>query len=163
MKVAIFLGSISDKSIMKNAIEVLNIFRITYKCYIISAHRLPDILSDTIIKIENEKTEVIIAGAGLSAHLPGIISSKTIIPVIGVPIFNPSSINNFLGGIDALSSITQMPNGVPIAAVGINNSYNAALLSVHMLSIKYIDLKKSLKKFRYYNRKKLKNKIEQNL
>ncbi|WP_185873419.1 5-(carboxyamino)imidazole ribonucleotide mutase [Blattabacterium cuenoti] len=161
MKVSIFIGSISDISIMKNSSELLKKFKINYKCYIISAHRLPNILLNTIKKIENENTELIIAGAGLSAHLPGIISSQTIIPVIGVPIYNPN--NSTLGGIDALFSITQMPKGIPIATVGINNSYNAAMMAVHILSLKYDCLKKLLIKFRENIKKKLENEIEQYL
>ncbi|WP_185872493.1 5-(carboxyamino)imidazole ribonucleotide mutase [Blattabacterium cuenoti] len=160
MKVAIFIGSASDKQVMKEATEILKKFNINYISYIISAHRLPDILSNTIKKIENEGIDLIIAGAGLSAHLPGIISSKTILPVIGVPICNN---NGLLGGIDALFSMVQMPKDVPIATVGINNSYNAALLAVHILSIKNKDLKKSLLEFRIKKRKKLINEIEQYL
>ncbi|WP_185865135.1 5-(carboxyamino)imidazole ribonucleotide mutase [Blattabacterium cuenoti] len=161
MRVIVIIGSISDKIIMKSAVDMLKIFQINYKCYVISAHRLPNTLSKILKKLEDENTDLIIAGAGLSAHLPGIISSKTIIPVIGVPIYN--SKNSLLGGIDALSSITQMPKGVPIASVGINNSYNAALLAVHILSMKYIFLKKSLIKFRKNIQKKLENEIEQHL
>ncbi|WP_185876965.1 5-(carboxyamino)imidazole ribonucleotide mutase [Blattabacterium cuenoti] len=160
MKVAIFIGSVSDKKNMKAASEILSRFKIDYKSYVISAHRLPDILSETIKKIESEGVDLIIAGAGLSAHLPGIISSKTILPVIGVPIFNN---NGLLGGVDALFSIVQMPKDVPVATVGINNSYNAALLAVRILSIKNKDLKKLLLKFRMEIRKKLENEIEQYL
>ncbi|WP_185869172.1 5-(carboxyamino)imidazole ribonucleotide mutase [Blattabacterium cuenoti] len=160
MKVAIFIGSISDKKTMKAATEILKNFNIYYKSYVISAHRLPDVLSNTIKKIEHEGTDVIIAGAGLSAHLPGIISSKTILPVIGVPIHNN---NGLLGGMDSLFSMVQMPKDVPVATVGINNSYNAGLLAIHILSIKNMDLKKSLLEFRIKKRKKLINEIEQYL
>lgn len=151
MKVSIFFGSISDKSIMNPAMNILDRFKINYKYYIISAHRLPDILLKILKKIEDEGTEIIIAGAGLSAHLPGIISSKTVIPVIGVPINNNSS----LGGLDALFSIVQMPKGIPTATVGINNSYNAALLAIHILSIKYKKIKKDLIRFKEIERNKL--------
>ncbi|WP_185855632.1 5-(carboxyamino)imidazole ribonucleotide mutase [Blattabacterium cuenoti] len=160
MKIAIFFGSISDKGIMKNATEILKIFNVNYKCYIISAHRIPEILINTIKKVESEKTDLIIAGAGLSAHLPGIISSRTIIPVIGVPIYSK---NGLLGGIDSLFSIIQMPKDVPIAAVGINNSYNAALFSIHILSMKYPEIKKKLIKFRINIKERLLNEIEQDL
>ncbi|WP_185871777.1 5-(carboxyamino)imidazole ribonucleotide mutase [Blattabacterium cuenoti] len=159
MQVAIFLGSVSDKSIMKVTAELLNQFNINYKSYIISAHRLPDILSKTIKEIESEETDVIIAGAGLSAHLPGVISSKTIIPVIGIPIYCSNN-NNSLGGIEALFSIVQMPKYVPVATVGINNSYNAALLAVHILAIKYQNIRKLLIKFREKEKEKLINKIK---
>ncbi|WP_185866713.1 5-(carboxyamino)imidazole ribonucleotide mutase [Blattabacterium cuenoti] len=158
MKVAIFCGSISDKSTMKIAEEVLNKFNINNQTYVISAHRLPDILSNTIKKIESKKgMELIIAGAGLSAHLPGIISSKTILPVIGVPIH---SHNGLLGGLDALFSMIQMPKDVPVATVGINNAYNAALLAIHILSIKYNEIKKLLLKFRMERRERLVNEMK---
>ncbi|ACY40492.1 phosphoribosylaminoimidazole carboxylase catalytic subunit [Blattabacterium sp. (Blattella germanica) str. Bge] len=161
VKVAIFIGSVSDKPTMKAATEILKKFNVHYTSYVISAHRLPDILSNTIKKIESEGTDLIIAGAGLSAHLPGIISSKTILPVIGVPIYHCN--NGLLGGVDALLSMVQMPKDVPVATVGINNSYNAALLAIHILSIKNINLKKSLLEFRMKIRKKLANEIEQYL
>ncbi|WP_185869740.1 5-(carboxyamino)imidazole ribonucleotide mutase [Blattabacterium cuenoti] len=161
MKVAIFLGSISDKSTMKITAEILNKFNISYKSYVISAHRLPDTLSKVIKHIESENTDVIIAGAGLSAHLPGIISSKTILPVIGVPIYNSN--NGLLGGIDALFSMVQMPKDVPVATMGINNSYNAALFAIHILSIKYKEIKKSLIKFKMKIKEKLITEVEQNL
>ncbi|WP_185859447.1 5-(carboxyamino)imidazole ribonucleotide mutase [Blattabacterium cuenoti] len=161
MKVAILIGSVSDKPTMKAAAEILKRFNVNYTSYVISAHRLPDILSNIIKKIESEGTDLIIAGAGLSAHLPGIISSKTILPVIGVPIYHCD--NGLLGGIDSLFSMVQMPKDVPVATVGINNSYNAALLAIHILAIKNKDLKKSLLKFRMEIRKKLVNEIEQYL
>ncbi|WP_185862265.1 5-(carboxyamino)imidazole ribonucleotide mutase [Blattabacterium cuenoti] len=163
MKVAIFLGSVSDKSTMKIAAEILKKFNINYKSYVISAHRIPDVLSKTIKKIESEGVDIIIAGAGLSAHLPGVISSKTILPVIGVPIYHSNNHYGLLGGIDALFSMVQMPKDVPIATVGINNSYNAALLAIHILSIKYIDIRKSLIKFRMEIKEKLETEIEQYL
>ncbi|QIK16825.1 5-(carboxyamino)imidazole ribonucleotide mutase [Blattabacterium sp. DPU] len=162
MKVAIFFGSISDKSIMKITAEVLKQFNINYKSYVISAHRLPDILSNIIKEIESEGIDVIIAGAGLSAHLPGFISSKTIIPVIGVPIHCNNNYGS-LGGIDALLSMIQMPKDVPVATVGINNSYNAALLAIHILSIKYKDIRKLLLKFRMKKKDKLITEIKQRL
>ncbi|WP_185860852.1 5-(carboxyamino)imidazole ribonucleotide mutase [Blattabacterium cuenoti] len=162
MKVAIFFGSISDKSIMKIIAEIFKQFNISYKSYVISAHRLPDILSNTIKKIESEGTDVIIAGAGLSAHLPGFISSKTILPVIGIPIHCNNNYGT-LGGIDALLSMVQMPKDVPVATVGINNSYNAALFAIHILSIKYQDIRKLLLKFRIKKKEKLITEIKQNL
>ncbi len=145
---------------MQSAVEILNQFNIGYKSYIISAHRLPDILSKTIKKSMEEGIELIIAGAGLSAHLPGFIASKTILPVIGVPIYNKK--NGLLGGIDALFSIVQMPKNVPVATVGINNSYNAGLLAIHILSIKYKDIRKLLIKFRINEKEKLESEIDKN-
>ncbi|WP_185851704.1 5-(carboxyamino)imidazole ribonucleotide mutase [Blattabacterium cuenoti] len=161
MKIAIFCGSISDKIIMKSADKILNKFNISYKTYVISAHRLPDVLSEKIKKIEIEEgVELIIAGAGLSAHLPGFIASKTVLPVIGVPIYHDHNKNGSLGGIDALFSMVQMPKYIPVATVGINNAYNAALLAIHILSIKYKDIKESLLKFRMDAKEKLINEIE---
>ncbi len=160
MKIAIFCGSMSDRKLMKNAEDLLKELNILYIYYIISAHRLPDVLLKTIQKIEIKKVDVIIAGAGLSAHLPGIISSHTYLPVIGVPIYNYP---NPLSGQDSLFSMIQMPKGVPVATVGINNSYNAALLAIRILSIKYDKIKKLLFKFKEKTRTKLIQKIEKNL
>ena len=91
---------------------------------------------------EKKEAEVIIAGAGLAAHLPGVIASKTVLPVIGVPL------NAALGGTDSLYSIVQMPKSIPVATVGIDNSYNAGMLAVEILAIKYSDIKEKLIKFR---------------
>lgn len=142
MKVAIFFGSKSDIDVMKGAKKALDKFNIESKAFILSAHRVPEKLMETLNKIEDEGFEVIIAGAGLAAHLPGVIASHTTMPVIGVPI------NAALNGQDALYSIVQMPKSIPVATVGINNSYNAGMLAVEILSIKYPQLKDSLKDFR---------------
>ena len=108
-----------------------------------SAHRVPEHLEKTIKDIENQNFEVIIAGAGLAAHLPGVIASKTILPVIGVPISA-----SVLDGMDALLSIVQMPKPITIATVGINNSYNAGMLAVEMLSLKYDSVRNKLIEYR---------------
>lgn len=142
MKVAIIFGSKSDTDKMKGAADVLKDFSVEYKAFILSAHRVPEKLRETIESIEKEGYECIIAGAGLAAHLPGVIASLTTIPVIGVPI------NAALGGVDSLLSIVQMPKGIPVATVGINNSSNAGMLAIEMLSIKYPELKSSLKQYR---------------
>jgi 5-(carboxyamino)imidazole ribonucleotide mutase len=142
MKVAIIFGSKSDKEIMRGAADVLNEFGIEYKVSILSAHRVPEKLTEEIYNLEKNNFECIIAGAGLAAHLPGVIASQTIIPVIGVPI------NAALNGIDSLLSIVQMPKAIPVATVGINNSYNAGMLAVQILSIKYPELLVKLKEFR---------------
>jgi 5-(carboxyamino)imidazole ribonucleotide mutase len=138
MKVAIFFGSKSDTDVMKGAANALKEYGVDYKAYILSAHRVPEKLVETIKKIESEGCEVIIAGAGLAAHLPGVIASQTTMPVIGVPV------RAALDGMDALLSIVQMPKSIPVATVGINNSYNAGLLAVQMLSLKYEDIKEKL-------------------
>ncbi|QCX34788.1 5-(carboxyamino)imidazole ribonucleotide mutase [Caloramator sp. E03] len=142
MKVAIIFGSKSDKDVMKGAAEALKEFNIEYKALILSAHRVPEKLLETLKKLEEEGFECIIAGAGLAAHLPGVIASHTILPVIGVPI------NASLNGLDSLFSIVQMPKSIPVATVGINNSYNAGMLAVEILSLKYPDLKEKLKLYR---------------
>ncbi len=153
MKVAIFFGSKSDIDIMKGSAKVLREFDIEYKSFVLSAHRVPEKLINTLKEVENEGFEVIIAGAGLAAHLPGVIASHTILPVIGVPI------KAEIQGIDALLSIVQMPKSIPVATVGINNSYNAGMLAVQMLSLKYPKLKKDLMNFRYEMKKRF---IEEN-
>jgi len=153
MKVAIIFGSKSDTKIMKNSALVLDEFGISYKSYILSAHRVPEKLLEVIKQLESDGVECIIAGAGLAAHLPGVIASHTTIPVIGVPI------NAAVNGLDALLSIVQMPKSIPVATVGINNSYNAGILAVQMLSLKYPELKSKLVSFR--DRMK-KNFIEEN-
>ena len=142
MKVAIFFGSKSDTEIMKGAANALKAFEIEYKAFILSAHRVPEKLVETIKDIEGQGCEVIIAGAGLAAHLPGVIASQTTLPVIGVPI------NGAINGLDSLYSIVQMPKSIPVATVGINNSYNAGMLAIQMLSIKYEDIKERLNLYR---------------
>ena len=143
MKVAIIVGSRSDTDKMKNAALCLKEFGIEYKAFVLSAHRVPEHLEKTIKDIENQNFEVIIAGAGLAAHLPGVIASKTILPVIGVPISA-----SVLDGMDALLSIVQMPKPITVATVGINNSYNAGMLAVEMLSLKYDSVRNKLIEYR---------------
>ncbi|WP_040212732.1 5-(carboxyamino)imidazole ribonucleotide mutase [Clostridium polynesiense] len=142
MKVAIFFGSKSDIEVMKGAAKALKEFGIEYKAYILSAHRVPEKLMETLDSVEEQGFECIIAGAGLAAHLPGVIASHTVLPVIGVPI------KADLNGLDALFSIVQMPKSIPVAAVGLNNSYNAGLLAVQILSLKYPELKTKLVNYR---------------
>ena len=131
MKVGIIFGSKSDQEIMKKAYDILTELNIPSESYILSAHRVPEALKDTIIRLEAEGTEVFIAGAGLAAHLPGVIASMTLKPVIGVPL------NGALDGLDALLSIVQMPKQIPVATVGINNAANAGMLAAQILAIKY--------------------------
>lgn len=142
MKVAIIFGSKSDTDKMKGAANALKEFGVDYEAYVLSAHRVPEKLSEVINKLEKENFECIIAGAGLAAHLPGVIASQTTLPVIGVPI------NAAIDGLDALFSIVQMPKSIPVATVGINNSYNAGMLAVQMLALKYPELKEKLVQFR---------------
>ncbi|MDC7241950.1 MAG: 5-(carboxyamino)imidazole ribonucleotide mutase [Spirochaetales bacterium] len=142
MKCAIFFGSRSDLDKMKGAAKCLKEFGIEYEAHILSAHRVPEKLVETIRRLEGEGCEFIIAGAGLSAHLPGVVASKTILPVIGVPL------DAAFDGMDALFSIVQMPKAIPVATVGVNNSYNAAMLGVQMLAIKYPEVKEKLIRYR---------------
>lgn len=153
MKVAIFFGSKSDIEVMRGAANALKEFNVDYKAYILSAHRVPEKLTEILKEIEEDGCEVIIAGAGLAAHLPGVIASQTTLPVIGVPV------KAALEGMDALLSIVQMPKGIPVATVGINNSYNAGMLAVEMLSLKYPEIKKDLIDFRIRMKKRF---IEEN-
>jgi 5-(carboxyamino)imidazole ribonucleotide mutase len=139
MKAAIIMGSQSDKEAMKKAAEVLRNFGIVFDSRVVSAHRSPTLLDKTITEYEQNGTEVIIAGAGLAAHLPGVLAAKTLIPVIGVPLASGA-----LNGMDALLSIVQMPKSVPVATVGVDNAANAAYLAVEILGIKYPELRKKL-------------------
>lgn len=149
MKVAIFFGSKSDTETMKKSADVLKEFGVDYKAYIISAHRAGELLVKTIRQVEDEGCEVIIAGAGLSAALPGVIAGHTVLPVVGVPLecINPGK-SNGLGGMDALLSVVQMPPQIPVASVGIGNAKNAAYLAVEILAVKYPELKTKLIEFR---------------
>lgn len=148
MKVAIFFGSKSDTDKMKKAAEILKEFGVEYKAYILSAHRAGELLKQTVEQVEKDGCEVIIAGAGLAAALPGVIAGETIIPVIGVPLECISEKSNGLGGMDALLSIVQMPPQIPVATVGIGNAKNAGYLAVQILAIKYPELQEKLKAFR---------------
>ena len=128
-KVLIILGSKSDSEYLERAEKILVDFDIPFESHFCSAHRQPDKLAQMISNAEDEKVAVIIAGAGLAAHLPGVIASLTLIPVIGVPI--PAGT---LGGLDALLSIVQMPKGIPVAAVGMGRMDNAALLAAQIIA-----------------------------
>ena len=139
MFVSLVLGSKSDKEIGDVILNILKNFGIEVEYNIISAHRNPEKLEEYI---KYAKGEVFIAVAGLSAALPGFISSRTLKPVIGVPR------NVSLEGLDALFSIAQMPPGVPVACVGIDNGKNAALLAVEILALKYPRLKEKLLKYK---------------
>ena len=153
MKAAIIFGSKSDKDIMKGAAAALDEFGVQYSAHILSAHRVPEKLSEVIRQLEQEGCECIIAGAGLAAHLPGVIASQTVIPVIGVPI------NAALNGLDSLLAIVQMPKAIPVATVGINNSYNAGMTAVEILGVKYPEIRKKLIAYRENMKKKF---IEEN-
>ena len=143
--VAIIMGSKSDWPTMKNTALMFDKLKIKYEVKIVSAHRTPDLLYDFSSSADSKGIEVIIAGAGGSAHLPGMVASKTHLPVIGVPIKSKS-----LDGLDSLLSIAQMPKGIPVATVAIGKSgaINSALLAARILSSKYPKIKDILVKFR---------------
>ena len=154
-KVGIIMGSQSDWLIMKESSKILEELNIPYETKIVSAHRTPDRLWEYGETAFNRGISVIIAGAGGAAHLPGMIASKTIIPVIGVPIPTKA-----LSGIDSLYSILQMPKGYPVAtmAIGSPGASNAALLAVSILALKDKDITISLDNWR----KKMSASVEEN-
>lgn len=148
-KAAILCGSDSDLEIMSECFKTLEKLEINFQIEILSAHRTPQETIDFIKKAEKEGFEVIIAAAGMSAHLPGICAAYTTLPVIGVPI------KSSLEGLDALLSIVQMPPGVPVLTVGINAAQNAALACASILSLKYPEIKEKLKEIRDLNKEKV--------
>ena len=151
--VSIIMGSDSDFPKMKEAAEVLKHFKIPYEISVVSAHRTPDKMYEFAENAHKNGIKVIIAGAGGAAHLPGMVASITALPVIGVPIKSSNSID----GWDSLLSIVQMPGGVPVATVGLDNAKNAGLLAVQILATSNNDL---LLKMQAY-KKSMKDKIVQ--
>jgi 5-(carboxyamino)imidazole ribonucleotide mutase len=151
-KVTIIMGSISDRDTMGKAAEVLDELGISYEMKVLSAHRSPDLLFEYVAQVEEKGFKVIIAGAGGAAHLPGVIASRTLLPVIGVPIET-----KVLGGLDSLLSIVQMPGGVPVATMGIGNAKNAALMAARILAINNIELRKKLENYRENMAEKIKD------
>lgn len=143
--VGVIMGSKSDWDTMKNATEMLEQLGIPYETEVVSAHRTPDKLFQYAENAEERGLEVIIAGAGGAAHLPGMVAAKTVLPVLGVPVKSKA-----LNGMDSLLSIAQMPAGIPVGTLAIGNSgaTNAALLAAAMLGNKYPEIRKSLNKFR---------------
>ena len=152
--IGIIMGSSSDSKIMNSAAEILAEFGVKHEDQIISAHRTPTRLLDYAKHAEKNGFKVIIAGAGGSAHLPGMIASHTVIPVIGVPImvYNDKSGNSdrfkfsAFGGLDSLLSISEMPTGSPVVTVGVNKAANAALYALKILANEFPELQKKLKR-----------------
>lgn len=138
-KVGILMGSDSDLPIMSKAAKMLEDFGIEYEMRVISAHREPDIFVEYAQSAVDRGIDVIIAGAGGAAHLPGMCAAMFPLPVIGVPIHTKS-----VGGVDSLYSIVQMPSGIPVATVAIDGAANAAILAAKMLSISDMELRKKL-------------------
>lgn len=130
-KVGIIMGSDSDLPVMKDAAEILDYFRIEYELTIVSAHRTPERLVEYAKNARSRGLDIIIAGAGGAAHLPGMIASLCELPVIGVPVKTSS-----LSGLDSLLSIVQMPGGVPVATVAINGARNAGILAAQIIGVK---------------------------
>jgi 5-(carboxyamino)imidazole ribonucleotide mutase len=142
-KVAIVMGSDSDLPIMQEAAKILKEFGVNYKIDIVSAHRTPKYMFD-FAESAHEHYDIIIAGAGGAAHLPGMIASITTLPVIGVPVKSSNSID----GWDSILSILQMPNGVPVATVALNAAKNAGILAVEMLAIGNESLRTTLQSYK---------------
>lgn len=143
--VGIVMGSKSDATIMQSAQDVLDSLGIEYEVSVISAHRTPDKAREYGISARERGLEVIIAGAGMAAHLPGVLASWTTLPIIGVPIAGGD-----LKGMDALLSIVQMPPGIPVASVALGSAgaKNAAFLAAEILGIKYAKIRESYEKYR---------------
>ncbi|MBL3715262.1 5-(carboxyamino)imidazole ribonucleotide mutase [Lactococcus garvieae] len=144
-EVAVIMGSLSDWETMKQSTQVLEEFGIAFDKKVVSAHRTPEIMLDFAKNAEKQGYKVIIAGAGGAAHLPGMVASMTLLPVIGVPIQSRA-----LSGLDSLYSIVQMPGGVPVAsmAIGTAGAKNAGLYAVQILALGNQSLAKKLKKYR---------------
>ncbi|NDV47680.1 5-(carboxyamino)imidazole ribonucleotide mutase [Paludibacter sp. 221] len=148
-KISIIMGSTSDLPIMEKAAVLLNEFEIPFEMNALSAHRTPREVESFATQAQDRGIEVIIAAAGMAAHLPGVIASMTTVPVIGVPI------SASLDGMDALLAIVQMPPGIPVATVGINASLNAAILAVQMLAVGDKNLQKKLAEYKENLKKKI--------
>ncbi|MCR5475820.1 MAG: 5-(carboxyamino)imidazole ribonucleotide mutase [Lachnospiraceae bacterium] len=140
--VSIVMGSDSDMPVMSKAADILDKFGIDYDMRIISAHREPDIFYEYAKTAKEKGTKVIIAGAGMAAHLPGMCAAIFPLPVIGIPMHTTS-----LGGRDSLYSIVQMPSGIPVATVAIGGGANAGLLAARMLAISDPELLEKLEKY----------------
>jgi len=143
--VAVIMGSKSDWETMRHADEILTRFDVAHECRIISAHRTPGLMAEFAAAAESRGIEVIIAGAGGAAHLPGMVAAQTLIPVLGVPVESHA-----LKGMDSLLSIAQMPGGIPVGtlAIGKAGAINAALLAVAILANSRPELREKLRKFR---------------
>jgi 5-(carboxyamino)imidazole ribonucleotide mutase len=143
--VGVIMGSRSDWDTMKNAVETLEELGVPHEVRVVSAHRTPDLLFEYAAEAEGRGLEVIIAGAGGAAHLPGMVASKTVLPVLGVPVKSRA-----LSGLDSLLSIVQMPGGVPVGtlAIGSSGALNAALLAAAMLGAGHSEIRESLRAYR---------------
>jgi 5-(carboxyamino)imidazole ribonucleotide mutase len=143
--VGVIMGSSSDWETMEHAAKTLGELGVPYETRVVSAHRTPDLLFEYASQAEQRGMQVIIAGAGGAAHLPGIAAAKTVLPILGVPIESKA-----LKGLDSLLSIAQMPGGIPVGtlAIGKAGAINAALLATAILGVKYPQYREALRKFR---------------
>jgi 5-(carboxyamino)imidazole ribonucleotide mutase len=152
--VGILMGSKSDWETMQAAAKLLDEFGVPREAKVASAHRSPELVTEYVKSAESRGLEVIIAAAGLAAHLPGVVAAQTLLPVLGVPMHSPT-----LGGLDALLSIAQMPGGVPVGtlAIGSHGAKNAALLAVRILANSRPDLREKLRQYHAKMAEQVKN------
>jgi len=153
--VGIIMGSDSDLPVMRAAIEICEEFGVAYEVDIVSAHRTPARLLEYATSAEDRGLEVIIAGAGGAAHLPGMVAALTSLPVIGVPVRSSS-----LDGMDSLLSIVQMPGGVPVATVAINGAKNAGILASQIIGVVDKSVRKTITAYKNKMREEVENKVE---
>jgi 5-(carboxyamino)imidazole ribonucleotide mutase len=157
-KVSIIMGSDSDLNVMKQAATILEEFQIPYEITIVSAHRTPKRLVEFSEAAHQRGVEVIIAGAGGAAHLPGMVASISPLPVIGVPVKS----SNSLDGWDSILSILQMPGGVPVATVALNGAKNAGLLAAQILSVGNKELQKKMLDYKARMHEEVMEKVKNN-
>tara|TARA_B110000008_G_scaffold99841_1_gene102650 strand:+ start:10761 stop:11234 length:474 start_codon:yes stop_codon:yes gene_type:complete len=151
--VGLIMGSKSDLPVMQDAANQLKALQVPFEMDIVSAHRTPDKMLDYAKNAEKKGIKVIIAGAGGAAHLPGMIASSTVLPVIGVPVKSSNSID----GWDSILSILQMPKGVPVATVALNGATNAGILAAQILGIQDVELRQRIKNHKNDMKKAVKN------
>lgn len=154
MKVAVIMGSASDWDAMAPCCEILEAFGISYEKRVLSAHRNPGPLAEYVSSLKDKGCEIVIAGAGGAAHLPGVIAALTTLPVIGIPVKSKA-----LNGLDSLLSIVQMPSGIPVATMAIDGSKNAALYAVSILALADSALAEKLQEFREQQSQKVLNTV----
>jgi 5-(carboxyamino)imidazole ribonucleotide mutase len=152
--VGILMGSKNDWETMQGAAKILDEFGVSHEAKVASAHRSPELVSDYVKSAERRGLEVIVAAAGLAAHLPGVVAAQTLLPVLGVPMHS-----NALGGLDALLSMAQMPGGVPVGtlAIGSHGAKNAALLAIRILANSRPELREKLRQYHAKMAEQIKN------
>lgn len=156
-RIGIIMGSKSDLPVMNQAAEILNTFGIPYEMTVVSAHRTPQRMVEYAESARERGLQVIIAGAGGAAHLPGMVASVTTLPVIGVPVKSSNSID----GWDSILSILQMPSGVPVATVALNGAKNAGILAVQMLGIQDPEIASRLQAYKESLKEKVMEMVEE--